>query len=845
MVRKSTRSSAKTAEKEKAKNESPKRTRSRASKQQKRSDSRSDESDEDVSKDVTKNMSPRQGNKESSDNESDKDSKKPLKKRSRSMAIKEEAQSISHKSRWDKQPKSPPHKTSPPDNDEEVKEDQNSKGKSKNKNNSNNDNVVSPEIENENVQVTDESPNDAKDDNHETEVKNGEENVEIGVDITKDSDTEKTSNLESSEVSAEPNVKEVSQDIIPGAVLETTSAESTDKETVDISTDKEERSGRRDAKEESSEVPKDSESGNNDNVNEAARSTRPSERSPTKESVPQNAESNHGETVEDSRKIKLKRPPIEKRSSESEKDSRRGENGVKKKITLKRPENKQHLMEESKPQVENQGVLSKEQTQSEDWTSSYEANNDNVDKQQKTEAKPIRKRITLKRSTVEGDKPSVQEKKDISVGRSISLQDHKEERRKSINENSTIEVKRRRSSAIDRSTSESEDKSDPPKIPSKLSKPIKLNRHLPDDLQEPPPPGEETVKKYKWGQSDISLIPTETVSLGALKQVLPTIDFLKEEEINLEIVPKETKLPNKERRKTFTELEEEEMENIEAELNAEPEEIEIKENIIAMNRKISIVDDTASKLKPPPSPARNPVSEVLFITNLVRPFTVKQLKELLERTGKINEDGFWTDRIKSKCYVCYEKIEEAEATRNALHGVNWPIGNGKKLIIDFATPEDLENAKNPPVLIKKEKSPEKENKKPIVEVEKDEKASRSVKREWDVDKEDEHRRRRSRTRSRERQRKHSRRSYTPEDYHGKKRKHEEPPPQKAMDDLFLKTKATPSIYWQPLSPEEIAMKQQQRQARLAENKRRLEEISRTTSRAPHRDRDRDRPFRRR
>lgn len=40
---------------------------------------------------------------------------------------------------------------------------------------------------------------------------------------------------------------------------------------------------------------------------------------------------------------------------------------------------------------------------------------------------------------------------------------------------------------------------------------------------------------------------------------------------------------------------------------------------------------------------------------------------------------------------------DAEATRNALHGVHWPIGNGKKLMIDYAKEEDLENAKNPPV----------------------------------------------------------------------------------------------------------------------------------------------------
>lgn len=85
--------------------------------------------------------------------------------------------------------------------------------------------------------------------------------------------------------------------------------------------------------------------------------------------------------------------------------------------------------------------------------------------------------------------------------------------------------------------------------------------------------------------------------------------------------------------------------------------LEEEANIIAMNRKISIVDDSVSKLKPPPSPAKNPVSAVLFITNLVRPFTLKQLKELLERTGKIKEDGFWTDRIKSKCYVHYETTE--------------------------------------------------------------------------------------------------------------------------------------------------------------------------------------------
>jgi hypothetical protein len=63
------------------------------------------------------------------------------------------------------------------------------------------------------------------------------------------------------------------------------------------------------------------------------------------------------------------------------------------------------------------------------------------------------------------------------------------------------------------------------------------------------------------------------------------------------------------------------------------------------------VSDDARTLQNSPSPPRHKESNVLFITNLVRPFTVNQLKELLARTGTIVEGGFWIDKIKSKCYV--------------------------------------------------------------------------------------------------------------------------------------------------------------------------------------------------
>lgn len=52
-----------------------------------------------------------------------------------------------------------------------------------------------------------------------------------------------------------------------------------------------------------------------------------------------------------------------------------------------------------------------------------------------------------------------------------------------------------------------------------------------------------------------------------------------------------------------------------------------------------------------PSPARNPVGRIVHVRNLVRPFTVGQLKELLRRTGPYDEESFWIDKIKSHCFV--------------------------------------------------------------------------------------------------------------------------------------------------------------------------------------------------
>lgn len=43
----------------------------------------------------------------------------------------------------------------------------------------------------------------------------------------------------------------------------------------------------------------------------------------------------------------------------------------------------------------------------------------------------------------------------------------------------------------------------------------------------------------------------------------------------------------------------------------------------------------------------------------VRPFTLGQLKELLNRTGSVVEEGFWIDKIKSHCFVTVSSNEAA------------------------------------------------------------------------------------------------------------------------------------------------------------------------------------------
>ena len=108
-------------------------------------------------------------------------------------------------------------------------------------------------------------------------------------------------------------------------------------------------------------------------------------------------------------------------------------------------------------------------------------------------------------------------------------------------------------------------------------------------------------------------------------------------------------------------------------------------NISAKNK----LDDSASSATKPS------LTSILHISNLTRPFTVSQLKELLGKYGSLlcmppsssggsvsgagEKHYFWINSVKSHCYVAFEDEEGAKAAREALNNTTWPQSNPKHL----------------------------------------------------------------------------------------------------------------------------------------------------------------------
>ncbi|KAM8899233.1 apoptotic chromatin condensation inducer 1b isoform 2-T2 [Spinachia spinachia] len=281
----------------------------------------------------------------------------------------------------------------------------------------------------------------------------------------------------------------------------------------------------------------------------------------------------------------------------------------------------------------------------------------------------------------------------------------------------------------------------------------------------------------------------------------------------------------------------------------------VRRSISQQKSGVSVTIDDPVRAARQPSPPHGKVSNIIHVINLVRPFTLGQLKELLNRTGAVVEEGFWIDKIKSHCYVTYATSEEAAATRAALHGVKWPLSNPKVLSVDFSEQNELDIQKGvvkpereedlvppptgpqprlPPLMPERDREHERERDRGAAgvrdlwaerqrEMERRERARGE--REWDRDKirefarpgEDE-----QRSRSRDRERRRRERAKSKERKTDKKEKADEPPV-KLLDDLFLKTKAAPCIYWLPLSEEQAVQRLLDRTERQKERERRRKE----------------------
>ncbi|XP_075067500.1 apoptotic chromatin condensation inducer in the nucleus isoform X2 [Mixophyes fleayi] len=253
------------------------------------------------------------------------------------------------------------------------------------------------------------------------------------------------------------------------------------------------------------------------------------------------------------------------------------------------------------------------------------------------------------------------------------------------------------------------------------------------------------------------------------------------------------------------------------------------------------IDDPVRTASQQPSPPRRKPSCIVHICNLVRPFTLGQLKELLSRTGTIVEENFWIDKIKSHCYVTYSTLEEAVSTRNSLHGVKWPQSNPKFLSADFAEQDELDFhrgllAERPPEP-KPEEPPHPHSHPHIAPLRSEHREhERGVREQWAEREREMERRERTRSerewdrdkiregpRSRSRDRRRKEHAKSKEKKNEKKEKVQEEPPAKLLDDLFHKTKAAPCIYWLPLTDDQIVKKVADREERAKEREKRRKE----------------------
>ncbi|KAI3429480.1 hypothetical protein D9Q98_005571 [Chlorella vulgaris] len=106
------------------------------------------------------------------------------------------------------------------------------------------------------------------------------------------------------------------------------------------------------------------------------------------------------------------------------------------------------------------------------------------------------------------------------------------------------------------------------------------------------------------------------------------------------------------------------------------------------------VMDSIEKGEAPPREAvpeaSEPATRALRIDGFVRPFQERQVRELLGETGQVL--ALWMPSIKTHCYAVFESKAQAEETRKATYGLQWPITNPKRLAPRFVPLLEAESA---------------------------------------------------------------------------------------------------------------------------------------------------------
>lgn len=209
----------------------------------------------------------------------------------------------------------------------------------------------------------------------------------------------------------------------------------------------------------------------------------------------------------------------------------------------------------------------------------------------------------------------------------------------------------------------------------------------------------------------------------------------------------------------------------------------------------------------PSKDAKCPVSNLVYIRYLVRPFTQASLKSMLEKNfGTLTE--LWLDRIKSSAIARFVDQETAVKCREGLDGCRWPSINPRVLHCEFGTvglfswlKENGEAGdKQPPRYLLDPSfagNADKSSRPGLDGLQERKLHSADCKRDF----------------SNERPSKRLR-----EDPKGS---HKDEEPVKNLDELFRKTESAPVIYWLPLTNEAAAAQLKSRQDKfLAEKTRR-------------------------